>query len=614
LRKEATEKYLKENSAKNQQKLLAIFDSKLDNSFQAYIQTYVNRKLAALTRELELVNVEAFLQNIDFHFQPTNYSHLFNTTQRPTGQNSLLSSSVGLSTKLEEQGGLCGIDSFSGIYSKEKLNEYFKTLADSFKEAKEPVCLMLSNENHAMGVIYDPKDKSWSFINPNDLPKKDTTSIEKLTSLVAIGFNQVKFSPNDQRAFSTHIYTSSAKEAELKPLIEKWHSTSEMVKLHEPTKATQTETYGSSWLYIAAAEGDEKTTAELLQHGADPNKFLAPVPPASYAPASERKEYESRIKDCGITPLYIAAQEGHTDVVRVLLKSDTIDVNKKDAKGRSPLTIAAICGRKDVIELLLKDKRTNPNIQTELKSTPLWYAAEVGNKEIVRDLLKHKADPNLCETALDSPLYNAGINGHFEIVKILLENKADPKLIHSDQATANLIRSKAYSEKDPILKAKIFENANFIDLFQKVHKITLDSKDSKSDATLNWSPLIARLNEKLLNATNYKDLEPEVKSMENLKKLYADMQKLFQTYTQSKWKRVSPYKKDILQKMMENFNNKCEGVARGEMTFKEAYDDILNFNTQKADELAKHHYNTHSILTRDNSTLVKDINNLRLKK
>jgi hypothetical protein len=56
----------------------------------------------------------------------------------------------------------------------------------------------------------------------------------------------------------------------------------------------------------------------------------------------------------GTTPLFIAAQFGHLDVVRYLVKELGADVNQATNKGYTPLMAAAESKHEKVIEFLLK--------------------------------------------------------------------------------------------------------------------------------------------------------------------------------------------------------------------------------------------------------------------
>ena len=56
----------------------------------------------------------------------------------------------------------------------------------------------------------------------------------------------------------------------------------------------------------------------------------------------------------GMTPLHYAADEGHTEVVELLI-ANGVEVNGKDEDGRIPLHFAANSGHKEVVELLINN-------------------------------------------------------------------------------------------------------------------------------------------------------------------------------------------------------------------------------------------------------------------
>ena len=82
--------------------------------------------------------------------------------------------------------------------------------------------------------------------------------------------------------------------------------------------------------------------------------------------------------------MYIAAQEGHTSVVELLLKADGVDVNKGREDGATPLFIAAFQGHSSVVELLLKADGVDVNKEEKdgvrlytlplLKVTRPWWS------------------------------------------------------------------------------------------------------------------------------------------------------------------------------------------------------------------------------------------------
>ena len=58
-------------------------------------------------------------------------------------------------------------------------------------------------------------------------------------------------------------------------------------------------------------------------------------------------------RNTGFTPLYIACQEGHLDVARLLLETGAA-VNQAHVSGATPLFIACIEGHLEIARLLLE--------------------------------------------------------------------------------------------------------------------------------------------------------------------------------------------------------------------------------------------------------------------
>ena len=91
------------------------------------------------------------------------------------------------------------------------------------------------------------------------------------------------------------------------------------------------------------------------------------------------------------TALMIASQEGHVEVVRLLLACQAVDVNKADSNGFTALCIASYTGHVEVVRLLL----AHPGVKTRQTTSDGWSAlgaaSQSGHGAIVSLLVAHRA-------------------------------------------------------------------------------------------------------------------------------------------------------------------------------------------------------------------------------
>jgi len=83
----------------------------------------------------------------------------------------------------------------------------------------------------------------------------------------------------------------------------------------------------------------------------------------------------------------MACQNGHKEVVSLLLADARIDINQPNDNEATPFDLARSEGHKEVVSLLLADMRIDinqPNIQ---QCTPLWCASQQGQLPVVQLIL-----------------------------------------------------------------------------------------------------------------------------------------------------------------------------------------------------------------------------------
>ncbi|KAJ7581693.1 hypothetical protein C8J56DRAFT_250116 [Mycena floridula] len=187
--------------------------------------------------------------------------------------------------------------------------------------------------------------------------------------------------------------------------------TLEQLLLQDPTHATSIDEKGYTPLSYAVQQGHSDIVQLLLDKNADPDAC---------------NKYQR-------TPLSYAAEEGHSNIVQLLLDKNA-DPHACDEYQRTPLSYAAEEGHSDIVQLLL-DKNADPDACDEYQHTPLSYAAKGGHSNIVQLLLDKNADPHACDKDQRTPLSYAAQWGHSDIVQLLLDKNADPDACDEYQRT-----------------------------------------------------------------------------------------------------------------------------------------------------------------------------------
>ncbi|MFC2162030.1 ankyrin repeat domain-containing protein, partial [Acidobacteriota bacterium] len=189
-------------------------------------------------------------------------------------------------------------------------------------------------------------------------------------------------------------------------------------------------------LHIAADAGHLEIVRFLIQKGADLNSFN-----------SSRRN-----------PVLMAGYNGHQDVVKFLLESGAI-FNYVDDRGYSPLRWAAVRGNKDVVELFVSsgakisiheaaacghigfiDKGLSAgediNGLNQDGRTPLHQTVYSGNLETIEYLIKKGADVNAKSSNNETPLDLAVESERQEIADVLRSNggqetpMVEPVVVH----------------------------------------------------------------------------------------------------------------------------------------------------------------------------------------
>uniref|UniRef100_A0AAY4BWC7 ZU5 domain-containing protein n=1 Tax=Denticeps clupeoides TaxID=299321 RepID=A0AAY4BWC7_9TELE len=192
---------------------------------------------------------------------------------------------------------------------------------------------------------------------------------------------------------------------------------------------------GLNALHLASKEGHVEVVAELLKQGADVDaatkKGNTALHIASLAGQSEvvrelvtnganvnaQSVYSCFTSD-GFTPLAVALQQGHDQVVSLLLENDT--------KGKVRLPALHIAARKDDTKsaALLLQNDHNADVESKSGFTPLHIAAHYGNINVATLLLNRGAAVDFMARNDITPLHVAAKRGNSNMVKLLLDRGA----------------------------------------------------------------------------------------------------------------------------------------------------------------------------------------------
>jgi len=226
---------------------------------------------------------------------------------------------------------------------------------------------------------------------------------------------------------------------------------------------------GTTPLLWAVSEGHSDAATLLIDAGADVNAR------SHYVAAANGRGFEGRTPVGGrteakpeefasgwLTPLMLAAREGHLELTRILLRSGA-DIDAGAGDGKTALSIAIFNGNYALASLLV-DNQADVNKADVQRFTPLFWAVDRRNMEtapnfpwmvtadpmpLIRRLLDAGADPNAIvnntprgrmregspRIVFATSLMRAAFAADVELVTLLLDRGADPKIVSRDGET-----------------------------------------------------------------------------------------------------------------------------------------------------------------------------------
>jgi ankyrin repeat protein len=196
---------------------------------------------------------------------------------------------------------------------------------------------------------------------------------------------------------------------------------------------------GSTPFLRALETGNLDVAWLLLDHNADvhmhDNRGNTPLQRAACSGLLEvsrkilDRSASAEVNSCnyhGSTPLLLASEEGHADVVRLLLDFNA-DMYARDGDGDTALHCAALRGRLEVSQILL-ELNLDVNSRNNSESTPLHRVLEggrEGNPDVARLLLDYGADVQARDLSGRTAFELARDRGQHEIVGLLPQHASE---------------------------------------------------------------------------------------------------------------------------------------------------------------------------------------------
>ncbi len=295
-------------------------------------------------------------------------------------------------------------------------------------------------------------------------------------------------------------------------------------------------------LYAACQENSSQVVQMLLENGAKPNMANHDKSTPLLTACINRNEEAIKlllkfganpnvVDEYGRSVLYVAAAFGYTELVDRIIKDKkvSVDITTEQSEGATPLIVATQMNHMDVVKSLV-NSGANMEIKNEQGASALTIAAEEGQREAVRMFLNKFADPDIPfeeEGMTYTPLILSVGQKEIGIVKDLLAAGAN--------INAGFPRSaKAYAEPPRSAKAYAEYRAEEVDKALKIYEEIEKFEGDPVKYIVEYDQPI-ELKLKALDRLSKQEITPEITAeMNKQKTLLETMEKILEDVSQNK--------------------------------------------------------------------------------
>jgi ankyrin repeat protein len=197
-------------------------------------------------------------------------------------------------------------------------------------------------------------------------------------------------------------------------------------------------------LFAASCNGLVEAVDRALSDGASIDHLDENgVTPLMAAVFNDQAAMVQHLLNCGANPnagldppLSLAAAKGLVDIGRLLLRREVTDVNARNHRNFTPLHDAAEQGHVEMVRVLLSHG-ADVNSMGNGSVTPLHFAAQNGHGVVVALLLQYGVRTDVVATNGETARDSAKRKGHEEIARRLEEEAGHPRSPRSETTRSN---------------------------------------------------------------------------------------------------------------------------------------------------------------------------------